>query len=128
MRTYSELIRLQTYKERLEYLKLSDILPGAPGKRFHVRNRRRWDRIRRDVIARDLGYDLGIPGMVISGRIIVHHMNPVTDDMICEDSQMLYDMDNLISVSSDTHEYIHYGKFPLKVPILERFPGDTKLW
>lgn len=127
MKSYSELIALPTYEERLRYLKLEETLVGGPGKRFHVRNRKQWERVRQDVIARDLGFDLGIPGREISGRIIVHHINPVTDDMFCADDPMLYDLENLISASNESHEYIHHGKWP-DPPVEPRRPGDTKLW
>lgn len=127
MRFYSELITLPTYEERLRYLRLDETLAGGPGKRFHVQNRRRWERVREDIIARDLGFDCGVPGNEISGRIIVHHMNPVDDDMYCTDDQMLYDPENLICVSAASHEYIHHGKWP-DSPLEPRRPGDTKLW
>lgn len=127
MKSYTDLLSMKTYKERLEYLKLSDILPGAPGKRFHMRNRKLWDRVREKVIARDLGFDLGIPGKEIVGSIIVHHINPVTDEMYGTNSPMLYDPDNLITVSRETHDYIHYGTIP-REPLGPRSPGDTKLW
>ena len=127
MKSYTDLLSMKTYKERLEYLKLSDILPGAPGKRFHMRNRKLWDRVREKVIARDLGFDLGVPGKEIVGSIIVHHINPVTDEMYGTNSPMLYDPDNLITVSRETHDYIHYGTIPQE-PLGRRSPGDTKLW
>ena len=127
MKSYTDLLSMKTYKERLEYLKLSDILPGAPGKRFHMRNRKLWDRVREKVIARDLGFDLGVPGKEIVGSIIVHHINPVTDEMYGTNSPMLYDPDNLITVSRETHDYIHYGTIPQEPPG-PRSPGDTKLW
>lgn len=127
MKSYTDLLSMKTYKERLEYLKLSDILPGAPGKRFHMRNRKLWDRVREKVIARDLGFDLGVPGKEIVGSIIVHHINPVTDEMYGMNSPMLYDPDNLITVSRETHDYIHYGTIPQE-PLGPRSPGDTKLW
>lgn len=127
MKSYTDLLSMKTYKERLEYLKLSDILPGAPGKRFHMRNRKLWDRVREKVIARDLGFDLGVPGKEIVGSIIVHHINPVTDEMYGTNSPMLYDPDNLITVSRETHDYIHYGTISQE-PLGPRSPGDTKLW
>ena len=127
MKFYTDLLSMKTYKERLEYLKLSDILPGAPGKRFHMRNRKLWDRVREKIIARDLGFDLGVPGKEIVGSIIVHHINPVTDEMYGANSPMLYDPDNLITVSRETHDYIHYGTIPQE-PFGPRSPGDTKLW
>lgn len=127
MKSYSELMRLQTYEDRLRYLRLDKVIAGAPGKRFHCRNRKKWDKIREEVIGRDLGFDLGVSGREIRGRIIVHHINPVDDDMYCNDSPLLYDLENLISVSNESHEYIHYGKFP-DPPKEERRPNDTKLW
>ena len=69
-------------------MRLSDILPGGPGKRFHVRDRKRWDKIRKEVICRDMCYDLGIPGLDIPGAVIVHHIIPVDDDMYAEDSPL----------------------------------------
>ena len=127
MKSYTDLLSMKTYEERLEYLKLSDILPGAPGKRFHMRNRKLWDRVREKVIARDLGFDLGVPGKEIVGSIIVHHINPVTDEMYGTNSPMLYDPDNLITGSRETRDYIHYGTIPQE-PLGPRSPGDTKLW
>lgn len=125
---YSELILLPTYEERLRYLRLPDILPGGPGKRFHLKDRKRWEAIRKEVICRDMCYDLGIPGFDIPGIIIVHHINPVDDDMYCTDSPLLYDPENLISCSLPSHNYIHYGKWPDSPIMTERKPGDTKLW
>ncbi len=127
MKNYSELLTISTYEGRLKYLKLGDILYGGPGKRFHVRNRKRWESIREEIIGRDLAFDLGIPGMQIDGRVIVHHINPVTDEMLVTDDPLLYDPENLISCSNDSHEYIHYGRWPDKKKG-PRYPGDTKLW
>ena len=67
------------------------------------------------------------PGKEIVGSIIVHHINPVTDEMYGTNSPMLYDPDNLITVSRETHDYIHYGTIPQE-PLGPRSPGDTKLW
>ena len=127
IKTYSELITLPTYKERLRYLRLYTILPGGPGKRFHCKNRKRWDAVRHEIIIRDHLFDLGVPGMEIPGIIIVHHINPVDDDMYASDSPLLYDPENLISCSLESHQYIHYGKLP-DPPFEGRRPGDTKLW
>lgn len=125
---YSELILLPTYEERLRYLRLPDILPGGPGKRFHLKDRKRWEAVRKEVICRDMCYDLGVPGFYIPGIIIVHHIIPVDDDMYCTDSPLLYDQENLISCSLPSHNYIHYGKWPDSPNTTERKPGDTKFW
>ena len=127
-KSYSSLILLPTYEDRLRYLRLSDILPGGPGKRFHVRDRKRWDKIRKEVVCRDMCYDLGIPGLDIPGAVIVHHIIPVDDEMYAEDSPLLYDPENLISCSIASHNYIHYGKWPDEPLNPIRRPGDTKLW
>lgn len=128
MKNYTELLKIKGYYDRLKYLMLDEIQEGGPGKKFHVRNRKKWDSIRTDILIRDCFYDLAIPGMDIQGRAYVHHINPVTQDMIDRDDPLLYDPENLISVSYDTHYCIHYKRFPIEVPSGDRKPGDTKLF
>ena len=38
----------------------------------------RWKSVRDKVIIRDNGCDLGVEGHEIYGKIIIHHMNPIT--------------------------------------------------
>lgn len=133
-RTFSELSRLETYEERYEYLKLS----GAVGRETfgherwlnqHFYQSREWKQIRYHVIARDLGCDLGVPGYEIPTKLQVHHMNPINRfDLIDFNSDVL-EPEFLITVSHETHNAIHYGAdAPRRPLIVERRPGDTKLW
>ena len=134
MRTYSELVRLSTFEERFRYLRLG----GAVGKdtfgfdrylnqRFYAS--REWKAIRDKVIIRDNGCDLGIPDRVIGRRVLIHHMNPITQDDISRQSDLLMNPEYLICVSHETHNAIHYGdeNLLLSVPP-ERKPGDTCPW
>lgn len=126
-RSYSELVKLKTFSERLNYLMLKDnnlISPRIISQSFYKSTR--WKRVRDMVIARDLGYDLGIVGENIFTKIIVHHINPITDEDILLDNPKLYDLENLITVSVTTHNIIHYGNSYEEY--IERKPGDHILW
>lgn len=137
-KTYSELIQLPTYEQRLDYL----LLHGSVGsdtfgfdryinQKFYRSTE--WKRIRDEVIVRDNGCDLGIPDRPIIGKIYVHHMNPLRVEDIEESTENLLDPNNLICVSFDTHNIIHYGVGKSSRDILgpaqiERKKGDTCLW
>ena len=133
-RSYSELIKLQTFDERFEYLKLS----AKIGDETFGRERRlnqifygspEWKSFRRKVIIRDNGCDMGLPGFEIGDRIEIHHINPITTEDIENRSEALMDMNNVVSVSSRTHKAIHYGdvnSLP-RLPI-ERKPNDMCPW
>lgn len=135
MRTYTELQKLRTFEERFEYLKLN----GVVGDRTFGGNRwmnqifyqqiPEWKEARRKVIVRDLGCELGLADYPIRGRIIVHHMNPISKEDISERSEIVLDPEYLICVSQLTHDAIHYGDadlLPKKYE--ERKPGDTCPW
>lgn len=134
IRTYSELITLPTFEERYRYLRLG----GKVGEDTFGFNRylnqvfyssKEWKRIRRDIIIRDLGCDLGVDGFEIYGRIIVHHMNPITKDDILSRSKFLTDPEYLICTSHNTHEAITYGDENLLIlPPIERTKNDTCPW
>ena len=100
MRTYTELIQLPTFEERLNYL----ILHGKVGQetfgydrylnQYLYQRSEDWKRIRDYVILRDKACDLAHPDYEIhpDGRrriILVHHMNPITKDDIVNKSEML---------------------------------------
>jgi hypothetical protein len=88
-----------------------------------------WKRIRQHVIARDLGCDLGVEGYEIHDRVYVHHMNPMEPDDIFEGNSSILDPEFLITTTHRTHNAIHYGdERLLPQPLVERRPGDTKLW
>jgi hypothetical protein len=134
IRSYSELRRLETLRERYEYLRLHGRVGRATFGFDRYINQlfyqsEEWRQIRRHVIVRDEGCDLGIPGYEIHGRIYIHHMNPMTAADISSGDPRILDPDNLITVTHQTHNAIHYGDENLLPRVLvERRPGDTKLW
>lgn len=135
MKTYSECISLPTFEERFEYLKLS----GGVGMETFGSSRYlnqifygtpEWKRARRDVIARDEGCDLAHPDRPINTKIYVHHINPITVDDILQRRDFLFDPENLISISFNTHNAVHYGDTSLLIPSkpIERKPFDQAPW
>lgn len=135
MRTYSELILLPTFKERFEYLKLD----GRVGEDTFGFDRwlnqqfyhsKLWEDAKRKVIIRDNGCDLGLEDYEIHGRILVHHMNPISKEDIIRKSDILLNPEYLISTCKCTHDAIHYGDFNLanQNGIVERRPNDTCPW
>lgn len=127
MITYSELIKIPTFKERVKTLSLKNMeydIPKSISYSFY--KSKEWLNVRKEIIARDLGCDLGFPGHNINGKVLVHHINPLTKEDILTRSKKCFDPENLVTTSIDTHNIIHYG-CPDDVYV-ERFPGDTKLW
>lgn len=134
IRRYSELSTLLTFEERFDYLKLDGIVGEETfgfdryfNQRFY--RSQRWKSVRDHVIIRDNGCDLGIEGFEIHGRIIIHHMNPITMEDILNESPYLFDPEFLICVTHNTHNAIHYSDEKLLVtgPV-ERRPNDTCPW
>lgn len=134
IRRYSELIRLQTFEERFKYLELH----GTVGESTFGFDRYlnqvlyhsyEWYQVRDEVIIRDNGCDLGVDGRDIFDRIIVHHMNPITEDEIIGRSPDLLNPDFLICTSLATHNAIHYGDGGLLKGLdTERRANDTSPW
>lgn len=134
IRTYSELITLPTYLDRYRYLRLG----GKVGEDTFGFDRWLnqmfykdpvWLAARDEVIMRDNGCDLGIPGREISGRILVHHMNPITVEDIVKRSEILLNPEYLISTVKLTHDAIHYGdESSLLLDFVERTKNDTCPW
>lgn len=128
MRTYSELITIPSFPERLEYLKLLDSNATSPRHMSGDFYRSTlWKSVRRSIIDRDLGFDLGIFGLYIDGPMFVHHIDPIEESDIIYCTRKLLDPNNLITTSMNTHNAIHY-KQEEKDLWVERAPGDTKLW
>lgn len=135
IRTYSELITLPTFEERYNYLRLG----GRVGEdtfgfdrylnQAFYQNDKEWKSVRDYVIVRDNGCDLGIEGREIYGRILVHHMNPITKEDLLYRTKYLLDPEYLISTIKNTHDAIHYGDENLlyKLPV-ERSKNDTCPW
>ena len=71
---------------------------------------------------------MATPGNNIDGPILIHHINPLTEeDFYNWDEDKLFNPENLVSVSYNTHNKIHYRKYQEQLHI-ERKPGDTQLW
>lgn len=133
-KTYSELIKFPTFAERFEYLKLHGELGDLTyGKDRYLNqvlyNSEEWRRCRRLIVIRDKGQDLGCEGFTIQGRILIHHIEPITVDDILNRSQRVFDPENLICVSHDTHNALHFGKKNyLGGELIERTKNDTCPW
>lgn len=134
MRRYGELIRLDSFKERYDYLKLSGVV-GAETFGYDrwinqaLYNSPRWKKTRRDVILRDNGCDLAVVGHDIFDKVIVHHMNPITLEDIESGSDDVFNLEFLVCTSPITHRAIHFGNENLLPRCFEeRKPGDTRLW
>ena len=134
IRTYSELMKLDMFEERFEYLKVN----GKVGEDTFGFDRylnqvfyrsKEWKHIRDQIIFRDNGCDLGVEGYDIYGKIIIHHMNPIVIDDIRHNSEFLLDPEYLICTTLSTHNAIHYGDYNLidSSPI-ERKLNDTCPW
>lgn len=131
---YSELIKIKNFRERYEYLKLG----GRIGEETFGYNRYlnqqlykslEWKRTRDQIIIRDTGCDLAHFDRPIPGKIIVHHINPISKEDIINRSYRLFDEENLVCVSHITHEAIHYGDSKLLIEeYTPRRPNDTCPW
>lgn len=134
MRTYSELIKLPTFKQRFNYLKLNSMIGEETfgfdrwlNQVFYTSPE--WRRVRDIVIVRDNGNDLGLDGFQIGGKILIHHMNPITYHDIVHREEDILNPEYLICVSHRTHQAIHYGNEDLlPADPVERRPNDTCPW
>ena len=134
IRSYSELHRITTFEERYKYLQLSGIVGKDTFGFDRYLNQifyrsQKWRSIRDQVIIRDNGCDLGVEGYDIYGRILIHHMNPITLEDIEKESDFLLNPEYLICTTHNTHNAIHYGdeKLLITAPI-ERTKNDTCPW
>lgn len=133
LKRYSELITFPTFEERLNYLRLSNQVGYETFGFDRYLNQNLyhsdiWKRLRNEIILRDNGCDLAIDGFTIFGKVIIHHLNPLTKDDIILGSSKVLDPENLVCVSYDTHNAIHYGSEPRSYSFVERKENDTCLW
>lgn len=133
-RSYSEMMMLPTFRERYEYLRiggtvgedtfgyeryLNQVLYGSVS----------WKDFRRQIIIRDNGCDLAVEDRIIKGRIIVHHINPISKTEIIHHDPMIFDPENVVCVSHNTHEAIHFSNSSLLFEdYVPRTPNDTIPW
>lgn len=133
-KSYTELSKLKSFEDRFNYLKLDGKVGASTFGYDRYLNQifyksQKWKQARDKVIIRDNGCDLGIDGYQINDKIIIHHMNPISLEDIEKGSNVIYDPEYLICVSDNTHNAIHFGNDNiLEKTIIERKPGDTKLW
>lgn len=133
-RTYSDMLLYETFEERFEYLKLS----GEVGAQTFGFDRwmnqtfyrsREWRDARDFVIVRDNGCDLGVVGYEVGNDALVHHLNPMTPEDLIQKQEWVLDPEYLVLTTKRTHNAIHYGDASLiRKPLVERRPGDTKVW
>lgn len=134
IRTYTELIKLPTFKERFLYLKLNGKVAEETfgfdrylNQQFYKSSE--WLELRDRIIIRDNGCDLGIPDREIYKRIIIHHMNPITKYDIINRTDILLNPEYMISTMKRTHDAIHYGDESLLYDMpVERTKHDTCPW
>jgi len=134
IRKISDLVKLTTFEDRFEYLKL----PGSVGGRTfgfdrYINQRfytsREWQRVRNDVIARDNGCDLAVYGREIYDHIYIHHMNPILPKDLYDGNADIINPEFLVSTSRNTHLAIHFSDKNKLIKLPERRrAGDTRLW
>ena len=133
IKTYSELITLQTFEERFNYLSIRGSI-GITTFGFDrylnqdFYNSWGWRSVRNEIIVRDGACDLAIPGRDIFDGIRIHHINPMTPEDIERGDSKIFDPEFLICTSLSTHNLIHFGGVSSKPRFIERRKGDTKLW
>lgn len=134
IRTYSELIKIPTFIERFRYLKLE----GQVGRETFGYDRylnqilytsEEWKRFRREIVIRDNACDLACEGFDIVGPVLVHHLDPITVEDVLNRHPKIFDPENVILTTLNTHNAIHYGDESLLVtgPV-ERTKNDTCPW
>lgn len=135
IRTYSELIQINTFEDRYEYLRLDGIIGEETFGFDRYLNQLfykspEWRALRNKIITRDFGCDLGMQDYEIEGNILIHHMNPLTKEDIINKTEFLLNPEYLICTSFNTHTAIHYGNRELiyfKKPIIRK-KNDTCPW
>ena len=135
IRTYSELIKLETFEERFRYLELSGTVGAETfgfdrylNQNFYTSDE--WKRLRNQIIIRDNGCDLGVSGYDIHTVILIHHMNPISVKDVLTHNDLLINPEYLITTRLSTHNGIHYGDDSIlqSYSVIERRPGDTCPW
>ena len=134
IRNYTELSKISDYEARYRYLKLRGRVGDETFGFDRIFNQMfyrsgEWQQVRRGIIVRDCGCDMGVAGHEVGGRIVIHHMNPIDINDIRNSTEYLLNPEYLICVSENTHKAIHYGDESLiDHPLIERRPNDTCPW
>lgn len=134
---YSDLVKMKSFDDRFNYLKLNGRV-GSDTFGFDrylnqlLYRSPEWRRFRDKIILRDNACDLGVSEHDIKGRrqLIIHHINPITVEQINDRDKIIFDPENVITVSRQTHDAIHYGdeSYLRSIRSVERFENDTAPW
>lgn len=133
-KTYSELIKIKSFEDRLLYLACSGVVGNITfgGHRYlnqMLYKSPEWKCVKRDVLFRDNGCDLAHEDHSILGSIYIHHINPITIEDILDNRPCVFDLDNLVCTSFKTHNLIHYGNIKdIPKDFIERKKNDTCPW
>ena len=68
-----------------------------------------WRSFRQDIIIRDEGRDLACIGFDINGNALIHHIDPITVEDVLNRHPKVFDPNNVITTTFNTHQAIHYG-------------------
>lgn len=138
MKTYSELITIDSFEDRFKYLSIGGQVGAATFGCYRYLNQvlyasKEWRSFRRDIIIRDCGCDLAHPDHEIPNglKILIHHINPLTKEDVVNRSSKIFDPENVITTVFSTHQAIHYGDAKLLYEcnkLIERKPNDTCPW
>lgn len=134
-KSYAELSHLSSFEDRYNYLKVGNPVGEATFGFDRYLNQnfyrsKEWEQARNAVIVRDKGCDMGLKDYPIKGQYFIHHINPLTLDDVKNNSGKLLDIDNLVLVSKQTHNAIHFGDDTIvkEKKVIERSPFDTCPW
>lgn len=134
IKSWDELRKIPTFEGRIEYLRTYSTV-GEPtfgydrwiNQRFY--RSEEYKRLRRKIVAKQNGWDLGIEGYPLPEIFILHHMNPITVEDIVNGSEFAWDPKYLVCVSPATHRAIHYQESKNRLPLIaQRSPNDTSPW
>lgn len=134
IKSWDELRKIPTFEGRIEYLRTYSTV-GEPtfgydrwiNQRFY--RSEEYKRLRRKIVAKQNGWDLGIEGYPLPEIFILHHMNPITVEDIINGSEFAWDPKYLVCVSPATHRAIHYQESKSRLPLIaQRSPNDTSPW
>lgn len=134
LKTYTEMSKFSSFEERYEYLKLNgSVCTDTFGFDRYLNQAlyrsKEWKDFRQKVILRDNGCDLGVEGYEIPRNVIIHHINPITKEDVLNRDQSIFDLNNVVSTTLETHNAIHYGSdIPQSKQLIERRPNDTCPW
>ena len=133
MRTYKDISQIIDFEERLKYAYIGGGIGNLTFGSHRWLNQRlysspEWQKLRREIILRDNGNDLACEGRPIFRGILIHHLEPVTIEDIFNRADKVFDPDNLICVSHETHNFIHYGIVENRIPHKDRTPNDQCPW